>query len=209
VQTSSQLNDQLAKKNAELADLRSKLVELEKTINQNEVLRQENIQLNESLRKKHSELSEAADKAYFLEKRVRELEGTSDKSPKVVQLAQEVELLEAAIAKKEQEVAKLRQGSQLLQSNIDELEIELERVRSRLSAGEKSSESERSELKGRLSVVELRAVEYERKMAGLEEVRAIMGEQINTLTAEIHIKYENQQRLELEIKQERGRTKAL
>jgi hypothetical protein len=35
-----------------------------------------------------------------------------------------------------------------------------------------------------------------------------MNEQINTLTAEIHIKFENTQRLELELKQERTRSKA-
>lgn len=36
-----------------------------------------------------------------------------------------------------------------------------------------------------------------------------MGEQVNTLTAEIHLKYDAQQRLELELKQERARSKAL
>lgn len=35
-----------------------------------------------------------------------------------------------------------------------------------------------------------------------------MTEQVNTLTAEIHIKYENQQRLEVQLKQERARGKA-
>ncbi len=88
MQSSAQLNDQLVKKNVELADLRNKLVELEKISNQNEILRQENHNLNESLRKKHSELSEAADKAYFLEKKVRELEASSEKSPKLIHLSQ-------------------------------------------------------------------------------------------------------------------------
>lgn len=50
-------------------------------------------------------------------------------------------------------------------------------------------------------MVELKLIEYERKMSGLEEVRTIMTEQINTLTTEIHIKYEHQQRVELELKQ--------
>ena len=95
--------------------------------------------MSESLRKKHLELSEAVDKAYFLEKKVRELESMTDKSPKLANLAQEIELLGSANAKKDQEIAKLRQSSQLLQSNIDELEIELERVKNRLSAGEKNS----------------------------------------------------------------------
>lgn len=46
-------------------------------------------------------------------------------------------------------------------------------------------------------MLELKVVEYERKVSGLEEVRTIMAEQVNTLTTEIQIKYENQQRVEL------------
>jgi hypothetical protein len=45
--------------------------------------------------------------------------------------------------------------------------------------------------------LELKVIEYERKIAGLEEVRTIMAEQVNTLTTEIQIKYENHQRVEL------------
>jgi hypothetical protein len=96
-------------------------VDLEKTSNQNEVLRQENINLNDALRKKHVELAESSDKIYLLEKKVRELETLSDNSPKLAQLAQECELLQNAISKKDQEIVKLRQSSQLLQSNINEL----------------------------------------------------------------------------------------
>lgn len=75
------------------------------------------------MRKKHAELTEAADKSYFLEKKVRELEASGEKSPKMIHLSQEIELLESVNIKKDQEIAKLRQSAQLLQSNVDELEI--------------------------------------------------------------------------------------
>lgn len=54
---------------------------------------------------------------------MRELEASSEKSPKLVHLSQEIELLESVNIKKDQEIAKLRQSAQLLQSNVDELEI--------------------------------------------------------------------------------------
>lgn len=71
------------------------------------------------MRKKHVEVTEATDRIYLLEKKVRELDMLGINSPKLVQLTQENELLQNAIGKKDQEIIKLRQSSQLMQSNIN------------------------------------------------------------------------------------------
>ena len=96
------------------------------------------------MRKKHLEVSDATDRVYLLEKKLREVEVLGDHSPKLIQLAQENELLQNAINKKDQEIIKLRQNSQLLQSNINELELDIEKYKNRLNAGEKNIETERS-----------------------------------------------------------------
>lgn len=69
--------------------------------NQNEALKQENAHLTESLRKKHTELTEVVDKAYFLEKQLREIESSGGQA-KAQQVAQEIELLQAANNRKDQ-----------------------------------------------------------------------------------------------------------
>ncbi len=50
-------------------------------------------------------------------------------------LSEENELLRSAISKKDQEIAKLRQANQLLQTNSEELQFEVDKLRSKLSSG--------------------------------------------------------------------------
>ena len=85
----------------------------------------------------------------------------------MVQVQQEYALLSNANSKKDQEIIKLRQSNQLLQSNIDSLQIQIENVKKKLSSGERLSEVEISEFKSKISRLELNTVEYQRKMSGL------------------------------------------
>lgn len=69
------------------------------------------------------------------------------KSPQIDELNETTRLLQEAIVKKDIEISKLRQNAQLLQTNIDELQFELEKAKGRLPNLEKANESEKTELK--------------------------------------------------------------
>lgn len=71
---------------------------------------------------------------------------------------------------------------------MEELEGELEKLRSKLNSGERLSENEKNDLRIKLANYENKFAEFERKIVGLEEVRSILQEQVTTLTTEVHIK---------------------
>jgi chromosome segregation ATPase len=157
---------------------------------EHEMLRQENLNLKDSLKRKQEELCDFSDKVYVLEHHIREVESAKEKET-AVKLDQEKQMLEAAVHSKDQEIAKLRQANQLLESNVEESEAELEKLKSKLTSGERLSESVNFELRNKLKVMEKEVAEYERKIGGLEEVKAILQDQVTTLTTQIHLKFQN------------------
>jgi regulator of replication initiation timing len=78
----------------------------------------------------------------------------------VTHLNDENELLESAVNKKDQEIAKLRQNNQLLLSNVDALELELEKHKARLTSGGKLYENEKNDLRLKLTQMEGKLQDY-------------------------------------------------
>lgn len=64
--------------------------------------------------------------------------------------------MEESIAKKDQEIARLRQANQLLQTNFDEQTIEFEKIRAKVANDFKSNENEKAELKRQLLALEFK-----------------------------------------------------
>ena len=111
------------------------------------------------------------------------------------------------MAKKDGEIARLKQSNQLLQTNVEELELEVQKMMAKRGSQDRQAENERNELKEKIYVLEGRCTDYERKVNSLEEVRTIIQQQLTTLTGELQLKMENAQRVELELRQERNRAK--
>lgn len=64
--------------------------------------------------------------------------------------------MEESIAKKDQEIARLRQANQLLQTNFDEQTIEFEKIRAKVANDFKFNENEKAELKRQLLALEFK-----------------------------------------------------
>lgn len=97
-------------------------------------------------------------------------------------LKEQFELLESNMGRKDQEVARLRQTNQLLQTNIDELSLEFEKIRLKTSNDFKASEGEKVELNNKIITLEVKAAKHECRVAGTEEVKALLQQQANTLS---------------------------
>lgn len=59
------------------------------------------------------------------------------------QINDHIQLLEENIGKKDQEISRLRQTNQLLQTNIDEMNLELDKIRLKASSDFKIGEGEK------------------------------------------------------------------
>jgi hypothetical protein len=173
----------------ELDSLRQQVDELLRTASQETQLRQQNEQLLKEIERMEGER--------------RKLRSNQNS-----QIDEKVQLLEEQICKKDQDIARLRQSNQLLQANCDELGLELEKQRLKYSNDFKSSENEKSELKTAIVSFEFKIAELERRIAGLEDVKRILTEQITSITTELHAKIDGIQKLETELRQERLKVKS-
>ena len=72
---------------------------------------------------------------------------------------------------------------------------------------QKQLQNEKNELKNKISMLQTKSLDYERKLVGLEEVRSILQQQLSALTSELQVKIENLQRSEIELKQEKAKNK--
>ena len=118
------------------------------------------------------------------------------RSSQNIQVNDHIQLLEENITKKDKEISRLRQGNELLQTNIDELNIELDKLRLRSSNDFKVGEGEKIELKNKIVSYEFKVAEVERKVVSLEEVRHLLEQQVSSVTTELHAKIEQIQKLE-------------
>ena len=78
------------------------------------------------------------------------------RSSQNIQVNDHIQLLEENITKKDKDISRLRQSNELLQTNVDELNIELDKIRLKTSNDFKMGEGEKVELKNRIVAFEFK-----------------------------------------------------